>query len=83
MDDEGGGDWRGLVGIGGGIDWREEGLEGRRMEEWMMRKERIGGNNQRRVEECMIRVEAIGGKESGGMDDEGRGDWREEWWRNG
>ena len=41
------------------------------------------GLEGRRVEECMIMVEAIGGKESGGMDDEGRGDWREEWWKNG
>ena len=60
-----------MEGIGGGIDWREEGLEGRRMHEWMMREKRIGGNNQRRVEEWM-REEVIGKNKGGGID------WREE-----
>ena len=31
----------------------------------------------------MIRDEGVKGNKSGGMDDQGGGDWREEWWRNG
>ena len=31
----------------------------------------------------MMKAEGIGGKESGGVDDESGGDWREAGWGNG
>ena len=68
---------------GGGIDWREDGLQGRRVGEWMIREEGIGRMDKRRVKEWMMGGEGIGGKEGGGMHDKGGGDWREREWRNG